>query len=117
MLLKEIMVRTGARTKEAKASDMGASPASTSSVTLTRTLLNPGSLSLLLNVLAYLADCPRVSGRHEAPPSSPRHAGSLVASCKLLVAADGSSRMGPGPPAVGEWSLSHWTSGEVPGVL
>lgn len=30
MLLKEIMVRTGVRTKEAKASDMGASPASTS---------------------------------------------------------------------------------------
>ena len=47
MLLKEIMVRTGARTKEVNASDMGASPASTSSLTFTRKLLNPGTLSLL----------------------------------------------------------------------
>lgn len=61
MLLKEIMLRIGTRTKEANASDMGALPAFTSSVTVTRKLLNPGTLSLLLKVLTYLSDCPQVS--------------------------------------------------------
>lgn len=59
MLLKEIMLRIGTRTK-ANASDVGASPPCTSSVTFAKKLLNPGSLSLLLKVLAHLADCPPV---------------------------------------------------------
>lgn len=58
MLPKEIMLRTGTRTK-ANASDVGASPPCASSVTFAKKLLNPGSLSLLLKVLAHLADCPR----------------------------------------------------------
>lgn len=55
-------------------------------------------------------------GAGEAPALH-RGAGSPVASCTLLVAAYGSSWVGPGPSAVGEWGLSHRTSGEVPGVL
>ena len=61
MLLKEILLRIGTRTKEANASDMGALPAFTSSVTVMRKLLNPGTLSLLLKELTYLSDCPQVS--------------------------------------------------------
>ena len=48
-----------------------------------------------------------------------RHAGSLVVACKLLVAAfmrDLVPRPGiePGPPALGAWGLTHWTTREVP---
>lgn len=61
MLLKEIMLQIGTRTKEANASDMGALPAFTSSITVTKKLINPGTLSLLLKVLTHLSDCPQVS--------------------------------------------------------
>lgn len=68
MLPKEIMLRTGTRTK-ANASDVAHSHALFSYL-LHKKLLNPGSLSLLLKVLGHLADCPPVPGsraRHEAP--------------------------------------------------
>ena len=44
-----------------------------------------------------------------------QHTGSLVAACELLVVAWGSSSLigiKPGPPALGAWSLSHWTNRE-----
>ena len=48
-----------------------------------------------------------------------QHAGFLVAACELLSVAciqDLVPRPGiePGPPALGEWSLIHWTTREVP---
>lgn len=93
MLPKEIMLRTGTRTK-ANASDVGASPPCASSVTFAKKLLNPGSLSLLLKVLAHLADCPRsrIPGAARGPSLSTAARGSPVASRTLLVAAYGSSR-------------------------
>ena len=36
---------------------------------------------------------------------------SLVAACGILVPQPG---MEPGPPALGAWSLNHWTTREVP---
>ena len=48
-------------------------------------------------------------------------AGSVVAACELLVAVCGIlvSRPGveSGPPALGAWSLNHWTAREVPKLL
>ena len=48
-----------------------------------------------------------------------QHAGSLVAACELLVAAcmrDLVPRLGiePRPPVLKAWSLTHWTTREVP---
>ena len=48
-----------------------------------------------------------------------RHAGSLVGACGLLVMAcmwDLIPHPGiePGSPALGAWSLTHWTTREVP---
>ena len=51
-----------------------------------------------------------------------QHAGSLAVACKLflshgmwdLVPWPG---MEPGPPALGVWSPSHWTSGQSPDIL
>ena len=47
-----------------------------------------------------------------------QHAESLVVACELLVAAYGipfpDQGLNPEPPALGVWSLSCWTTREVP---
>ena len=64
-------------------------------------------------VLIYLFGCARSWLRHTG--SSSRHVGSLVAACMwdLVPWLD----IKPGPPALGAWSLNHWTTREVPGGL
>lgn len=114
MLPKEIMLRTGTRTK-ATFQTCAFHPHALSSVTFAKKLLNPGSLSsLLLKVLAHLADCPPVPdpARHEAPRFHRGARGSPVASRTLLVAAYGSSRAthcgGRGRPTQ---EVTRWTEG------
>ena len=74
---------------------------------------------IFIYVFIYFG-CTRSSLRHVGSPL--RHVGFLVAACGLLVAAcmwDLVPQRGikPGPPALGVWSLTHWTTREVPKAL
>ena len=71
----------------------------------------------LIFIYLFWLRCARSSLQHVG--SSLQHVGSLVAACGLLVATsmwDLVPRPGiePRPPALGVWSLTHWTTREVP---